>query len=232
MDYFLDTCVEVGYVFCTDPWNDNSVDVFNDNENLHYSHTVKREFNKKYHEIYNENRNFLRSLMDVLNLESDKEKLLSLDEFNQKSWQVNLEEEIDERKKEKIIKTLWEFSKSKHLKTESGNTVCKVKTLLIYISKFIRNFNYGLLQRKRAFESKVMIHTRYDKYQELYDKLDENNIHYPDNNIVLDAHDLSLKRNIALEFITADRNMVNNVNSIVGLLNINKFHYLKNFTNS
>lgn len=52
---------------------------------------------------------FLRSLMDILNLESDKEKLLSLDEFNQKSWQVDLEEEIDERKKEKIIKTLWNF---------------------------------------------------------------------------------------------------------------------------
>ena len=58
---------------------------------------------KKYHEIYNENRNFLRSLMDILNLESDKEKLLSLDEFNQKSWQVDLEEEIDERKKERIV---------------------------------------------------------------------------------------------------------------------------------
>lgn len=194
MDYFLDTCVEVGYVFCTDPWNDESVEVFNDNDYLNYSHTVKME-------------------------------------FNQKSWQVDLEEEIDERKKEKIIKTLWEFSKSKHLNTESGNPVCKVKTLLIYISKFIRNFSYGLLKRKRAFESKVMIHTRHDKYQELYDKLEENGIHYPDNHIVLDAHDLSLKRNITLEFITADKNMVTNVNCLVDLLNINKFHYLKDFAN-
>lgn len=144
---------------------------------------------------------------------------------------MDLEEEIDERKKEKIIKTLWEFSKSKHLNTESGNPVCKVKTLLIYISKFIRNFSYGLLKRKRAFESKVMIHTRHDKYQELYDKLEENGIHYPDNHIVLDAHDLSLKRNITLEFITADKNMVTNVNCLVDLLNINKFHYLKDFAN-
>ena len=46
MDYFLDTCVEVGYVFCTDPWNDESVEVFNDNDYLNYSHTVKMEFNK------------------------------------------------------------------------------------------------------------------------------------------------------------------------------------------
>jgi hypothetical protein len=36
MDYFLDTCVEVGYVFCTDPWNDESVEVFNDNDYLNY----------------------------------------------------------------------------------------------------------------------------------------------------------------------------------------------------
>ena len=136
-------------------------------------------------------------------------------------------------KKEKIIKALWEFSKSKHLNTESGNHVCKgkVKTLLIYISKFIRNFNYGLLKRKIAFESKVMIHTRNDEYQELYDKLEENEVHYPDNYIVLDAHDLSLKRNISLEFITADKNMITNVNCIVDLLNINKFHYLKDFAN-
>ena len=90
MNYFLDTCVEVGYVFCTDPWNDESVEVFNDNDYLNYSDTVKREFNKKYHEIYNETRNFLISIKDILNLESDKEKLLSLDEFNQKSWQVDL----------------------------------------------------------------------------------------------------------------------------------------------
>lgn len=27
MHYFLDTCVELGYVFCTDPWNDKSVKV-------------------------------------------------------------------------------------------------------------------------------------------------------------------------------------------------------------
>ena len=46
MDYFLDTCVEVGYVFCTDPWNDESVEVFNDNDYLNYSHTVKMEFKK------------------------------------------------------------------------------------------------------------------------------------------------------------------------------------------
>ena len=231
MDYFLDTCVEVGYVFCTDPWNDESVEVFNDNDYLNYSDTVKMEFNKKYHEIYNETRNFLISIKDILNLESDKEKLLSLDEFNQKSWQVDLKKEIDEMKKEKIIKALWEFSKSKHLNTESGNPVCKVKTLLIYISKFIRNFNYGLLKRKIAFESKVMIHTRNDEYQELYDKLEENEVHYPDNYIVLDAHDLSLKRNLSLEFITADKNMITNVNCIVDLLNINKFHYLKDFAN-
>ena len=34
MHYFLDTCVELGYVFCTDPWNDKSVKVFDDNDYL------------------------------------------------------------------------------------------------------------------------------------------------------------------------------------------------------
>ena len=231
MDYFLDTCVEVGYVFCTDPWNNESVKIFEANDSLYYSFNVDKEFRKKYHEIYRENRNFLISLRDILNLEADKEKLLSLNDLNQKSWQVNLKKEIGENKKEKMIETLWQYSKSKHLNTESENPVCKVKTLLSYISKFIRNLSNGLLKRKMAFENKVMIHTRHDRYSKLYNKLDENDVHHPDNDIVLDAHDLSLKMNIALEFITADKNMVNNVNKIIGLLNINNFHYLKDFAN-
>ena len=27
MNYFLDTCVEIAYVFCTDHWNDLSVEL-------------------------------------------------------------------------------------------------------------------------------------------------------------------------------------------------------------
>ena len=50
MNYFLDTCVELGYVFCTDPWNDKSVKVFDETDYLHYSYCVDREFDKKYQE--------------------------------------------------------------------------------------------------------------------------------------------------------------------------------------
>lgn len=227
MDYFLDTCVEIGYVFCTDPWNEKSVTIFNDNDNLHYSNTVDIEFNKKYHEIYRENRNFLISLKDILNFEEDKEKTLTLNDLNHKSWQV--QSNIDENKKEKIIETIWEFCKSQHYQTNLGDTVCKLKTLLIYIDKFIRNFNGSILKRKNLFESKVMFHKRDDEYSEIYEKLEKNNVHYPDNDIVLDAHDLSLKKSIELEFITADKNMIDNVYKIIELLNINKFHYLKDF---
>lgn len=28
MNYFLDTCVGLGYVFCTNPWNDKSKHLF------------------------------------------------------------------------------------------------------------------------------------------------------------------------------------------------------------
>jgi len=48
MDYFLDTCVEVGYVFCTDPWNDESVEVFNDNDYLNYYNLLYKFKNWTY----------------------------------------------------------------------------------------------------------------------------------------------------------------------------------------
>lgn len=51
-----------------------------------------------------------------------------------------------------------------------------------------------------------------EKYADLNERLLFGcDVHYPDNCIVLDAHDLSLTDCIDLEFISADRNMIESV---------------------
>ena len=88
----------------------------------------------------------------------------------------------------------------------------------------------GIKNRRFDFERKVIYHSkRSKKYSKLLKELDNNNIHYPDNCIILDAHDISLNDNLDLEFVTADNNMIINANNILNLLNIQKFHYLKEY---
>ena len=46
------------------------------------------------------------------------------------------------------------------------------------------------------------------KYSDLNDKLSKIGINYPDNYIILDAHDLSLNDGICLNFISVDKKMI------------------------
>ena len=70
---------------------------------------------------------------------------------------------------------------------------------------------------------------RNNKYSDLNDTLLNIDIHYPDNCIILDAHDLSLNDRIALNFISADKIMIEKAKKIINLLSIDNFFYLKNF---
>lgn len=230
MHYFLDTCVELGYVFCTDPWNDKSVKVFDDNDYLHYSYCVDKEFDKKYKGFLKEQKNLFYSLRDELKIENP-DKTLSLDTLILKSQIINLKRDFNEDKKEKCVEIFWEFCKPKHeYDADLKVDVCKVQDLLNHISRFIRSFERGIKNRRFDFERKVIYHPkRSKKYSRLLKELDNNNIHYPDNCIILDAHDISLNDNLDLEFVTADNNMIINANNILNLLNIQKFHYLKEY---
>lgn len=230
MNYFLDTCVEIGYVFCTDKWYDKSEKLFDNYNSLYYSFCVNKEFTKKYNNFLKGQKNLFYALRDDLK-KDDPNKLISLERLIIKSKLVSLQREIDEEKKEKSAKIFWKYTESKHEYDNDLNIhVCKIKYLLNKISAFIMSFEKGINRRRNIFECNVIMYPkRTDEYPNLYKKLDDSNVHYPDNCIVLDAHDLSLKDQIDLEFITADNKMVINVNKVSELLNIKKFHYLENF---
>lgn len=228
MNCFLDTNVKIGYVFCTDPWNDKSEHLFNMNHTFYISPSVKKEFNKKYNQILKKQKNFLYSLRDELNNENQL-KTLSLNELTLKSMIIELKRDFDENLKKEIVKVLWKGCASKHeydskLKTD----VCTIKALLSYIRKFLRIFEGQLTNRLNTFKRKVIECEKRDKeYNDLNKKLLNARIHYPDSEIILDAHDLSLKDNLILKFISADKKMIKNANTVIDMLNIDKFYYLK-----
>lgn len=230
MNYFLDTNVKLGYVFCTDPWNDNSISVFNNNDFLYDSKEVYREFNRKYHYFLNEQKHFFYGLKDVLELDNSS-KEISLKDLLVKAWTVNLKHEFDDNKKESCVKTFWKFCRNlKGLNNDLDDIVFKINDIINYISRFLMGFERGVLNRKLQYELKVMCHSkRTMDYEEIYDKLIESNVHNPDTFIILDAHDLSITDSIVLDFITGDYDMIQNLNEIINCLNINKFHYLKDF---
>ena len=228
MNYFLDTCVAIGYIICTDPWNDKSYKLFNKNYTFHYSYCVNKELNKKINLILKEQKNFFYALRGEL--KKIKKKQITLSQLKIKSQIIPLKNDFDENKKEKIVELLWRMCKSKYSYENLKNDTCKIEDLLKILGVFQRGFERKILHRKNDFESQVILHPkRKNEYPKLYQKLKEVNIHYPDTHIILDAHDLSLDKKINIEFISADKKMINAANNLINLLNIDKFHYLKEF---
>ena len=177
-----------------------------------------------------EQNNFLYSLKHDLEI-GNTNRSLSLQDLKNKAKIISLKREFAENKKTRIVEVLWEFSKQKHESDNSNNSICSVKNLIVYIGKFIRGFKGKLICRKNDFEREVIFHPKRDeKYMEINEKLlYDAEIHYPDNCIILDAHHLSLNECIAIEFVTADDEMIKKVNNIIDSLRIDKFHYLKDF---
>ena len=174
--------------------------------------------------------NFLYSLRKVLEIENYS-KRLSLKDLKLKSSFVVLKRDFEDNLKEKIVEVLWKRCENKHeFDSHLEEYVCAVKDLLIYIKKFMRGFKGKLIDRTRFFKSVVIeCEKRTEKYSDLNDKLSKIGVHYPDSYIILDAHDLSLNDGIGLNFISADKKMIERAKNILNLLSIDDFFYLKDF---
>ena len=167
--------------------------------------------------------------MDDLDVD-DKNRLISLKILKNKVKSIDLKKDFAENKKEKIAEVIWDISKSKLVFDEQFNThVCSIENILKSVKRLNRGFERIVLNRKNDFERIVLFHRRNVKYPKVYVLLENAGVHYPDICIVLDAHDLSLNDKINLEFITTDNKMIAAVNNVVDSLNIDKFHYLKDF---
>ena len=219
MDYFLDTNVELGYVFCTDPWNTPAIIVFDSNDKLHYSDNVDKEFQKNLSIFLRQQRDFFYSVAEELGYLGLRN--IGYNEFNSIGLSVEFND-FAENKKESCLKLLWDIANKKK------KDKIEVKGLVRKIMRFHRNFEHFLLKRKTAFERKVMFHKRDDDYIEIFEELKNLGIHEEDNNIILDAHDLATTQSLNLDFVTSD-NAVHKLPQQVSKLNINEFLHLRDF---
>ncbi len=221
MNYFLDTNVKLGYVFCTDPWNRSATNVFDFKDKLHYSQKVDDEFQRNFHKFLNEQKQFFYKISEEL--KDLNFKKVNFNEFNSIGLAVNLNYDFAENKKESCLKKLWDIcnrDNENHINVE--NLVRKIRT-------FARNFEKFTFNRKINFEQRViMCLDRVEDYSEIFNELDELGIHKEDNAIILDAHDLAFRESLILNFVTAD-NDVYKLSPNVEALTINKFLHLKNF---
>lgn len=174
--------------------------------------------------------NFLYSLRNDLAIQNSSKKL-SLKNLKMKSLIIELKRDFDDNLKEEIVEVLWKRCKNKHkFDSQLKEYVCTVKDFLIYIKKFIRGFKRKLIDRARFFKSIVIeCEKRNKKYSDLNDTLLNIGIHFPDNCIILDAHDLSLNDGITLNFISADNKMIEKAKNILNSLSIDNFFYLKDY---
>ena len=223
MDYFLDTNVELGYVFCTDPWNTPAVTVFDSNDKLHYSRNVDKEFRKNFAKFLKEQKHFFYRISDELEYLGLKN--VNYNTFESIGLSVDLIHDFAVNKKESFLKKLWDIAN----KNKKDNI--KVKNLVRDIRIFARNFEKFIFDRKINFEKKVvMCLKRVKKYSKIFKRLAALGIHEEDIDIVLDAHDLACRESLFLNFVTSD-NDVYRLSSKVMELNINEFLHLKNILN-
>lgn len=231
MNYFLDTCLKIAFVFCTDLWNDETYELFDNKHVFYCSYNVEKEFDGKYNDILKEHSSFFYALKDDLN--QNFKEYITLSDLKTKSKIIDFERDFDENKKEKISEIIWKYTESKHTFNHTLNEdVCKIKDIIIFINKLSRSFESRSLDRRNEFERNIIQYPEIDNsYDDLNDKLvNKIDIHKPDNLIIIDAHDLSIEENIPLDFITLDNKMILKIKNFLYLLNINNFYYLKEYT--
>ncbi len=191
---------------------------FRADDNLYYSITVKNEFEKNYNKFIYEQLNFFEALddeLDQFDMDITKEFLISL------SLEIELKNNIAENKKTNYVNKFWQYYKI--------NDKCDIDLLHSYIEDFIDEFLMLIKSRRhKLYKIIILSPKRTNAYENILNSLLNNNLHFPDIDIILDAHDLALTKKLNLDFISSDKTLCYNARNI-NALHINNFYYLKDY---
>lgn len=225
MDYFLDTNVGIGYIFCNDPWHDLSVKVFTKSDNLHYSVNVVEELNRKYNSILTEQKQFFYSMRDELEMLINPFKKLSFEDLKSIGLSVNLTRDFDSNKKINILNVFWQYCLKKY---DESNKI-GIKYVIRSIKNWLFSFERLVLDRNLEFNRVVICSKkRIEEYSSIYEELCNVGVHDEDRDIVLDAHDLACDEYIKLFFVSSDKKLCNRAKKVKSL-NICDFVSLEEF---
>ena len=204
MNAFVDTNVPIAYTFLIDPLNFKSISVFNKYENIYWSKCVKLEFNDVFRKKRTILINFYKGLL--LDLKKDFFDNYSLDDLISYARNKNLTEYEYEKIKTSLSK-FWD----NYVNEQWPN----LDIIISSINNCLFDLNISIRNRRKEWENKVKLtYDRTESYDSLYSQLKNHNVHFPDNKIVLDAHDYNLRTPFELDFITFDYGCCNGTSKI------------------
>ena len=195
MNAFIDTNVSIAYVFLIDPLNKPSSSVFRNYENIFFSELVKLEFD----DVFYKKLEILIKFFKKIRRDLKKGKLVEITLNNLKRYAKD--ENYTKKELKHIINSLTIFW-DKYVNERFPNA----NSFKIAIDKCLKDLKILTYSRKTYLENFLKItEKRTKKYSNLKNKLKENSLHYPDYEIILDAHDHNLKNSYDLDFITFDK---------------------------
>ena len=199
MNSFVDTNVSIAYSFLIDPLNNHSRNAFSEYANIFWSELVKKEFNKVF---ISKKEVLVRFYKKLLNdLKQGNIFNLTFDDLEKYVKQGNY------RKKDfnQIKGSLYSF-----FFIYVDETFPSADLLENAINLCLRDLRIMVYTKKAELENNLKLTSkRHDTYSNLKNKLRKNGVHYPDNEIILDAHDYNLKTSYDLDFVTFDKKCYN-----------------------
>lgn len=204
LNSFVDTNVSIAYIFSIDPLNNKSLAVFRQYNKIYWSKIVKNECKKVFKNKRKILVNFYKDLANDLKTENFHDF-----EFNDLKKYV-MRNYSEGKKRDKILSSLGKFWDG-YVK-EQFPTYASFSQAIQNCLNDLKRLVYS---RKSQWEQNVnLTEDRVKKYLSLKRKLNSLKVHFPDDEIVLDAHDFNLKKDFLLDFITFDGDCYDGVSQI------------------
>ena len=211
--YFIDTNVGIAYTFYPDKFHPSVKEKIDNTEKaLIWSSFTEYEFGQKFQEIKDDIDDFFVEIQKVL----ANNEVYSYD-FFEKHVLGNTEDiEIDDHKKIKLLKFIWNSDKFNSMFPQS-------------LSRLTCELMSGFNLEKNTFVSKMELfdcgRDNYKNFPDVLDKLkNQNDVHKPDYIIVIDANVFSA--NVSIIFLTCDKDLFLKINN-VSFLNIQDYELIE-----
>ncbi|MDR1721683.1 MAG: hypothetical protein LBR24_01380 [Methanobrevibacter sp.] len=218
MVFFFDTNVCIGYIFKWDPWHSKSNELFSKDENSYWSQTVKEEVFNLFNKLVEVYLNFLDNLKkEIINHNIDVFKINDLLKLaNKVTIQKNRQKDMIN--KNIIVNSIWD---------ENGWYEVTKDDLVHYLDKILIDYIKIHFEKFNKCGNALVLTSKTDNYEDLKNIFINDNLHYPDWQICLDAHDLACKIE-NLVFVTADYDLIKCLEPILSKTNITSILKLDN----
>lgn len=205
MNSFVDTNVSIAYLFLIDPFNKKSENVFKEYDNIFWSNNVKKEFEtvfkNKLHILSLFYNNLKRDLKQMGHVIFSFENLIK---YVDKDKRYTLKEKYNIKS---TLSSFWDFY--------VNNQFSEIIEVINAVNNCLTDLSFLIYERKSEWYEKIKLTPLRTKiYEFLHKKLIDLNVHFPDDCIILDAHDFNLKIDDNLDFITFDTKFYNSINMI------------------